>query len=137
MKMTKHRQSHDESSIAFFMRPFLRFVKVTWRLRSSAMRSMRIFLRPTARREGREEMAGTGRSVESEGGGANERGFRIRAGRTARQAFDPMVESVERAGDALAVDLTGGDGVDPLDLAAALALLGGLPMIAVASHGSG
>ena len=32
--------------------------------------------------------------------------------------------------------MTGGDGVDPLDLAAALAL-GGLPMIAVASHGSG
>jgi hypothetical protein len=82
-------------------------------------------------------MAGTGRSVESEGGGASQRGFRFRAGRTARRAFDPMVESVERAGDALAVDLTGGDGVDPLDLAAALAPLGGLPMVAVASHGSG
>ena len=35
------------------------------------------------------------------------------------------------------MDLTGGDGVDPLDLAAALAPLGGLPMVAVASHGSG
>mmetsp|Transcript_2870 Transcript_2870/g.11843 ORF Transcript_2870/g.11843 Transcript_2870/m.11843 type:complete len:246 (+) Transcript_2870:602-1339(+) len=42
-------QSHStESSIAFFIKPFLRFVNVTCRLRSSAMRSIRIFLRPMA-----------------------------------------------------------------------------------------
>mmetsp|Transcript_4986 Transcript_4986/g.10211 ORF Transcript_4986/g.10211 Transcript_4986/m.10211 type:complete len:209 (-) Transcript_4986:295-921(-) len=34
------------SSIAFFISPFLRFVKVTCLLRSSEMRSIRIFLRP-------------------------------------------------------------------------------------------
>lgn len=35
-----------ESSMAFFRRPLLRFVNVTWRLRSSGIRLMRIFLRP-------------------------------------------------------------------------------------------
>mmetsp|Transcript_6398 Transcript_6398/g.25849 ORF Transcript_6398/g.25849 Transcript_6398/m.25849 type:complete len:377 (+) Transcript_6398:945-2075(+) len=48
LKITRamSQSQSTDSSIAFFMRPFLRFVKVTWRLRSSVMRSMRIFLRP-------------------------------------------------------------------------------------------
>ena len=40
-------QSHNTlSSMAFFIKPFLRLVKVTWRLRSSGMRTISIFFRP-------------------------------------------------------------------------------------------
>ena len=40
-------QSHKtDNSIAFFIKPFFRFVNVTCRFRSSLMRSMRIFFRP-------------------------------------------------------------------------------------------
>lgn len=47
--MSATSQSHrTESSIAFFIRPFLRLVNVTWRLRSSAMRWISILRRPTA-----------------------------------------------------------------------------------------
>ena len=43
-------QSHKtDSSIAFFINPFLRLVNVTWRFLSSLMRSMRIFSVPSRR----------------------------------------------------------------------------------------
>ena len=48
LTMTKAMsQSHKtDNSIAFFIKPFFRFVNVTCRFRSSLMRSMRIFFRP-------------------------------------------------------------------------------------------
>ena len=39
-------QVETDNSIAFFIKPFFRFVNVTCRFRSSLMRSMRIFFRP-------------------------------------------------------------------------------------------
>lgn len=35
------------SSIAFFIKPFFRFKKVTWRLRASSMRAILILFRPS------------------------------------------------------------------------------------------
>ena len=51
-----------------------------------------------------------------------------------QRAFDPRVRS---AGHAHAVDLTGGDGVDPFDFGGALAPFGGLPIFAACSGRSG
>ena len=67
--MSATSQSHrTDSSMAFFMSPFLRLVNVTWRLRSSAMRWISILRRPTAS-DGRRQRIGTSQNRQWAGAG--------------------------------------------------------------------